>query len=163
MDLSKTERNVVKLFFHPRLIKYLDRYVGRNQSHHRVEFACNHSQGIRQRMCTNGHLQMLSWMYHANLHIVAGNCGVVDMDDTHVLALDMILAHPPGCMNAVDAPLTLCTVVLNEHASKCDTQRAHDHVLKLHSIMNDFYHLRCRSVLLSWNVDDTFSEVWFPC
>jgi hypothetical protein len=164
MHMSKTEHSIVKLFFHPRLVKFLDQYVKtmvRNNKYHRVEFACKHSHSLRQRMCTNGHLKMLEWMKGTNLHIVAGNCGVLDRDGTHILALDMILAHPPATGIECDAQLTMCTVVLNAHASQEDIRRAHNHTHKIHSLMNGLYLLRCRSVLLIWGVNETFSEEWF--
>jgi hypothetical protein len=166
MNLSKTERNIMKLFFHPRLIKYLDKYIKsmvRHPSPHRhVEFACKHSHSARQHMCENGHLQLREWMRELNLHIVTGNCGVIDINNTRVLALDMILAHPPGNESTTsNSTLTLCTVVLNAHASSVEIRRAHHHTQKLHSLMNTFYLPRCRSVLLVWNVDETFTEVWF--
>jgi hypothetical protein len=165
MNLSKTERNIVKLFFHPRLIKYLDKYVVsmvHNPSRRHVEFACNHSHSLRHRMCDNGHVRMLEWMRDMNLHIVAGNCGVVDTNDTHVLALDMILAEPPGHERHVgDSPLTLCTVVLNARASANELQRAHNHAQRIHSLVNNSYLLRCRSVLLLWGSNNAFKEVWF--
>jgi hypothetical protein len=113
-------------------------------------------------MCTNAHSKMLEWMSRTNLHIVAGNCGVLDVDGHHILALDMILAHPPvNGTHASDTPLTMCTVVLNAHASQMDIKRAHNHSRKIHSLMNNFYLLQCRSVLLMWGVDETFTEKWF--
>ena len=165
MDLSITERSIVKLFFHPRIIRQLDKYFAstlRKSSHRRIEFACTHPNSLRQRMCTNGHAKMFQWMRDNNLHVVTGNCGVVDMDDARVLALDMILAHPPGhAINADDPQLTMCTVVLNARASPTDIRRAHDHTREIHSLVNNIYLIRCRSVLLTWGVDKTFSEVWF--
>ena len=105
---------------------------------------------------------MLEWMHEANLHIVTGNCGVVDANGGHILALDMILAHPSAVgTNESDMSLTMCTVVLNSNASQRDLRHADNHTRKIHSLMNENYLLQCRSVLLIWGANETFSAKWF--
>jgi len=158
MCISTTECNIVKLLFHPRIIKSLKKYRSAmketNKHHHRIEFA-----GKRQSNPT-ADVQLSEWINQYKLHTLAGNWGVVDVTDTHVLALDMVLARPR--VNSIDKiQLIMCNVVVDCNASKHDIQRAFDHTCKIHKTLNNFYHIRCRSVLLLWGVGNSFSEVWF--
>jgi hypothetical protein len=158
MHISNTERNIVKLLFHPRVIKSFGAHCASvdkiNKTRHRIEFAGKRLDN--PYAC----IKLSEWLHHDNLQTLAVNWGVIDATDTHAMALDMILARP--CKNVTDeAQLVMCTVVVDAHASKHDIQRACDHTCKIHNTLNDFYHIQCRSVLLMWGTDNTFSEVWF--
>jgi hypothetical protein len=157
---TATVDTIATLFFHPRLIKSLPKYLsatGRvdcihtKDSHpHRVEFASS----VQHPPAPIVNAKVEDWMHRRNLHVVMRNSGVIDETNSSMYALDVLLASP-------DEPyLVLCTLMLDGRASVDDRQRAYAHASKIHSTMTRFYRARCRSVLLELDPDNHLSEMW---
>ena len=157
MFISNTEKNIVTLLFHPRIIKSLKKYCARGssilQDHHCVEFACRRNNNFN--ICT----QLQDWIHQQGLHIVATNLGIINVTETRVLALDVVLARPEQEFSN-QPQLVMCTVVVDCHISHDDVKHAYEHTCVIHNTLNNFYSIRCRSVLLCLGTAHTFSEMW---
>jgi hypothetical protein len=172
IGISIAETHVVSISFHPQIIPsermhqqrlrhrkvnnilVRDR-LGRELPDMSIEYAHTHPTN---RLMHSSMSTLRDWISHNKMHVINENCGVVDVTNTRILAVDLILIEKATSMQSTC--LILCTVVRNPHVSESNLRRIQKHAQKLHSIVNGSYHLRCRSVLLVCDTNLRFSETW---
>jgi hypothetical protein len=165
MSITCIEKHIATFIFHPRLVPHLRRPVrggtntavdrfGKTLDHARVEFAHVIPRTVPRAL----HPALVRWIDQHNLIMVTSDCGVIDICNSRVLAIDMLFASVDS--SATGPPLTLCTIIINPRPSARKLHAAQMHAERVQTLVNDTYHIHCNSVVLVWGPDHRINDIW---